>query len=627
MANLSYVKNEMALASAGPTSVQSLGYTAKDLQIVLSYGQSLTVGSVSSTPISTRAIYSGEVIQVANTGSGIPYFTDLKALKSEPPLIGALNRMAADFERNGLTAPTIVGAIDGVSGKSIVELYLGSADKYADKAAGLATTPDGGFFYLFNATSNRYEIYLNQHGSAVNVRSGTTEPNHFDRVITSFQAIKTAADNGGYTVTDKLLFSFIQGASDTKNTGTKTYSDLMVDLVAKVDAAADQIFGKDIEIVTVMGQSRNPYVSKEQLHFVASTPNSYLGALGAPYQAENSSSYNYVTGQVTGTSPTHLNALGYNLLGQETGDALYKALTGTDDEDNFIRIDSVAVESNRIIVSFAGLQGTLVEDNSIFGPVVGGLPPAYLGFRLIGNSKYSIVGAAITGPDEVTLTVNKTVDRSFSLTLGNSKNLSDGSMNSFGGTPLRDSVSEPADNPFGVPQMANSVIKKFVPTQMVTLDKLGLISGTLETTATVRTRSLVNGTNGDDVLAGTAASDALLGKDGNDRLDGGAGYDVLTGGKGADSFVFANLGRADTIVDFTRADGDLIEVTALFAGQNVDASSIDHYLRLEAVDGNTTRLLADLHGQGGDFQTLALINHSAETLDLAILLSQGNLVV
>ena len=168
---------------------------------------------------------------------------------------------------------------------------------------------------------------------------------------------------------------------------------------------------------------------------------------------------------------------------------------------------------------------------------------------------------------------------------------------------------------------------QFVPTQMVTLDKLGLISGTLETTATVRTRSLVNGTNGDDVLAGTAASDALLGKDGNDRLDGGAGYDVLTGGKGADSFVFANLGRADTIVDFTPADGDLIEVTALFAGQDVDASSIDHYLRLEAVDGNTTRLLADLDGQGGDFQTLALINHSAETLDLTILLSQGNLVV
>jgi Ca2+-binding RTX toxin-like protein len=314
-------------------------------------------------------------------------------------------------------------------------------------------------------------------------------------------------------------------------------------------------------------------------------------------------------------------------MGQETGDVLYNALTGKADEDDFIRIDSVAVESNRIIVSFSGLQGSLVEDNSIFGPVVGGMPPAYLGFRLTGSSKHSLVGAAITGPDEVTLTVNRTVDRSLSLILGDSKSLSDGSKNSFGGTSLRDSQTEPADNPFGIFQMMNSVVKKFVPSQTVTLDKLGLISGTVETTATVLKRLLVNGTGGDDVLTGSAASETLLGGAGNDRLDGGAGHDVLTGGTGADAFVFKHFGRSDVISDFAVAEGDAIDVSALFGSWNVDAASIDHYLRLEVVDGNTTRLLADLDGQGGDFQSVALINHSAETLDLGILLSQGNLVV
>lgn len=624
MDNSHYI--DEASVSAHSASIQFPSYTAKDLQIVLSYGQSLAVGRA-TRPISTSAIYSGEVVQIAQTPTGVPYFTDLKApQKAEPPLIGALNRMAENFHRDGITTPTLVGAMEGVSGKPLVQLYLGSADKYASTLDGLLATADGGFFYTFDASRGRFDIYLNQNGTAVNVNSDDVEPNHFDKVIAEFNAIKTAADNGGYTITDQLLFSFIQGQGDTKNYASKTYSSLLSDLVARIDAAADQIFGKDIEIVTVMGQSRNPYVGKQQLHFVATTTNSYLGALEAPYQAENSSVHNYITGQTSGRVGSHLNSLGYNMLGQETGDVLYKALMGSADEDDFIRIDSVAVESNLIVVSFAGLEGRLFEDNTIFGPAVGGLPPANLGFHLAGNSRYSIVDADITGPNEVTLTVNKSVDRSFSLILGDSNYLSDGSKNSFGGTPLRDSVTRPVDNPFSILQMSDRAIKKFAPDQKVTFDKYGLISGTLETTASVLGRLHVNGTSGDDILVGTSASDALQGNAGNDRLDGGAGYDLLTGGAGADSFAFANFNRADTITDFTPADGDLIDLTAVLVGQGVDSSTIGQYLELETVDSNTTRLLVNQDGRDGDFETLALINHTAGTLDLSILLSQGSLV-
>lgn len=626
MANQAYSENSLGIGGSAATSAPR--FSPKDLQIVLSYGQSLSVGSVISTnPISTRAIYSGEVVQVTRTVSGVPYFTDLKASSQhEPQLIAAINRMAANFERDSVPAPTLVGAIDGVSGKSLVELFLGSNDKYASTAEGLAATHDAEFFYLHNGAKNSYDIYLNENGNAVQVRNQAVEPKHFDGVISSLKSIKEAADLGGYSVTDKLLFSFIQGQGDTRPYASKSYSDLMVDLVARIDAAADHIFGKDIDIVTVMGQSRNPYVSKEQLHFIANTPNSYLGALESPYQAENSATYNYITGQTRGKASSHLNSLGYNLLGQETGDVLYKALMGTADEDDFIRIDSLAVDNNRIVVSFAGLKGTLFADNGIFGPGVGGVPPQNLGFRLSGNYN-KIVGAAITGSDEVTLTFSKAIDRAFSLSLGDTKYLSDGSKNPFGGTPLRDSVTRPVDNPFSILQMNGNLLKKFVPEQTVTFDKLGIVSGTLETTGTVLKRSLVNGTGGDDVLSGSAASDDLRGSAGNDRLDGGAGYDVLTGDSGADTFVFSDLGRADIITDFMAADGDRLDLSAILGGHLVDASNMGQFLNLDAVDSNTTRLLVDADGDGSEFQVLAVVDHSAASLDLTMLLSQGSLLL
>ncbi|MCW5732258.1 MAG: type I secretion C-terminal target domain-containing protein [Alphaproteobacteria bacterium] len=67
-------------------------------------------------------------------------------------------------------------------------------------------------------------------------------------------------------------------------------------------------------------------------------------------------------------------------------------------------------------------------------------------------------------------------------------------------------------------------------------------------------------------IQGSSGADSLSGEAGNDTLLDGDGADRLTGGSGADVFVLSRDGAADTIVDFSRAQGDRIDIRALVAG-------------------------------------------------------------
>jgi serralysin len=71
----------------------------------------------------------------------------------------------------------------------------------------------------------------------------------------------------------------------------------------------------------------------------------------------------------------------------------------------------------------------------------------------------------------------------------------------------------------------------------------------------------ISGGIGNDRLYGDAGDDTLIGDSGNDLLDGGAGTDVLTGGTGSDIFFDAAGYGADTVTDFSHADGDRIDFT------------------------------------------------------------------
>jgi len=87
--------------------------------------------------------------------------------------------------------------------------------------------------------------------------------------------------------------------------------------------------------------------------------------------------------------------------------------------------------------------------------------------------------------------------------------------------------------------------------------------------------------DGDDEITGSDEADVLFGWAGNDVIDGGGGADEIAGGKGADllagglgpdAFVFlkpsdskSKASGRDTILDFDRAEGDIIDLSAIDA--------------------------------------------------------------
>jgi len=88
----------------------------------------------------------------------------------------------------------------------------------------------------------------------------------------------------------------------------------------------------------------------------------------------------------------------------------------------------------------------------------------------------------------------------------------------------------------------------------------------------------LDGGDGNDILTGGADNDTLTGGLGNDTLTGGPGIDTLSGGAGADKFVFTladvagsttAVGNQDIIQDFSSAEGDRIDLSAIDANVNL----------------------------------------------------------
>jgi Ca2+-binding RTX toxin-like protein len=84
----------------------------------------------------------------------------------------------------------------------------------------------------------------------------------------------------------------------------------------------------------------------------------------------------------------------------------------------------------------------------------------------------------------------------------------------------------------------------------------------------------IAGADGADTLNGASDSDTLSGGGGDDLLTGDSGADLLTGGAGADRFVFDDfesdsLRGADTITDFSRAEGDRIDLSPIAVYRDV----------------------------------------------------------
>ena len=144
--------------------------------------------------------------------------------------------------------------------------------------------------------------------------------------------------------------------------------------------------------------------------------------------------------------------------------------------------------------------------------------------------------------------------------------------------------------------------------------------------------NVLNSGNGDDSLVGGAGNDSLNGGAGNDKLNGGAGNDTLIGGTGADSltggldadsFFYQSTAQStvaltgrDTVMDFSSAEGDKIDVSTIDANSTLAGNQAFTFigaaafsntageLRAEVISGNTL-ISADINGNGvADFSVL-----------------------
>lgn len=132
-----------------------------------------------------------------------------------------------------------------------------------------------------------------------------------------------------------------------------------------------------------------------------------------------------------------------------------------------------------------------------------------------------------------------------------------------------------------------------------------------------------------DTTTGNAGANAFWGMAGNDVLTGGGGADALKGGAGADRFVYqavsdSTASARDGINDFSHADGDRIDLSAIDADGNAGNGNTaftflgtgaftgaGHELRV-TVSGGVQIVLADLNGDKVADMALGVV--SATTL-------------
>jgi hypothetical protein len=110
------------------------------------------------------------------------------------------------------------------------------------------------------------------------------------------------------------------------------------------------------------------------------------------------------------------------------------------------------------------------------------------------------------------------------------------------------------------------------------------------------TTSVSNSING----TGNSLDNVITGNSGDNVLTGGGGNDTLTGGAGADVFKFGEQGAAnlDRILDFSNAQGDTIDISALLgAAAGAADANVRNYVNF-AKSGSDLVLQVDTTGSG-----------------------------
>lgn len=272
-----------------------------------------------------------------------------------------------------------------------------------------------------------------------------------------------------------------------------------------------------------------------------------------------------------------------------TGDVFNSALGTVPNLDaNPATVDAMADAFNPYVsVAIDTLTGTQFADTiaikdvagAVAGTFVGGNVIAGAGNDTITGSKGDDVLTGGAGADTFVVTAGKDTVADFAL--------GSDTLTVTKGTGTAKVTVTFADKTSAVYNVtANATTDVTIPA--LNADKTPLTKADLEKISGVAADKLV--------LVGTDNNDTLTGGVSDDSLNGGKGADTLTGNAGADTFKFTDLtngiaNRVDTITDFSKAQGDKIDVSALgfktFIGTAAfTAANATNALRFDAATGS-----------------------------------------
>jgi len=197
------------------------------------------------------------------------------------------------------------------------------------------------------------------------------------------------------------MFNWLQGQADSQLGGAKYgYSYHLELLIGKFEKGIEAHLGRDIDIVTSISQIRGygpKEISFEQLDVALQMDGAHLGIVEYEFQIES----------VTRGGP------------------------------------------NELLVNFSGVDGSLVNDPSIYDPANSFVVPSHFGFgiyegRFRPSENYKIMSSSIVDADTVSLVFNQEPVDGLRLNLGRTgETLIDPSVSlqgrDFGGTTLRSS--------------------------------------------------------------------------------------------------------------------------------------------------------------------------------------------
>ena len=116
------------------------------------------------------------------------------------------------------------------------------------------------------------------------------------------------------------------------------------------------------------------------------------------------------------------------------------------------------------------------------------------------------------------------------------------------------------------------------------------------------------GGNEVDFLSGNGGKNVLNGGGGNDVLFSSSGADTMTGGQGADTFVFESRAGVDEITEFSKAQGDVLDLRDVLHFTDPATMNIHNFVELTTSGANTI-VSVSTNGAGTNWVEVAQLDN------------------